>query len=105
MDHRNGEATLELDVKQSGWYVLRAFTEGARYPILDNQVSATTSPIYVTVAGAPLRSKDDAEFFLAWIDKMEEASKGHPGYNSPRESEKIRRRSTRRVPCFGSAVG
>jgi hypothetical protein len=89
-DRRRGEATVELEVNESGWYVLRAFTDGARYPILDNQVSATTSPIYVTVAGAPLRSRTDAEFFLKWIDKMEQASKGHPGYNSPREWEEIR---------------
>ena len=92
-DRRRSEAavqTVELQVEKSGWYVLRAFTESARYPILDNQVSATTSPIYVTVAGAPLRSKADAAFFLAWIDKMEEASKGHPGYNSVGEWEEIR---------------
>jgi TolB protein len=89
-DRRDAERVVELKVAESGWYVLRGFTEGARYPVLDNQVSATTSPIYVTVAGEPLRSKEDAEFFLAWIDRMEEAAVEHPDYNAPQEWQEIR---------------
>jgi hypothetical protein len=89
-DRRSADRVVELDIEESGWFVLRAFTQGARTPVLDNQVSATTSPIYVTVAGAPPRSRQDAEFFLAWIDRMEKAAQGHPGYNSPREWEEIR---------------
>jgi TolB protein len=90
-DHTSAETTVKLAVKTSGWYVLRAFTEQGRHPILDFHVSGTTSPIYVTVAGAPPRSKPDADFFLAWIDKMEAASKDHPDYNSAVEREAVLR--------------
>ena len=90
-ERTSAEATLKLAVKTSGWYVLRAFTEHGRHPILDFHVSATTSPIYVTVAGAPPRSRTDAEFFLGWIDKMEEASKDHPDYNAAGERDAILR--------------
>ena len=38
-----------IPVSASGWCVLRASSDGGRYPVLDNYVYATTSPIYVTV--------------------------------------------------------
>jgi Tol biopolymer transport system component len=89
-DRRSADAEVPIEVTDSGWYLLRAFTRGARFPVLDNQVSATTSPIYVTVAGEPIRSAEDSRFFLAWIDEMEAAAKDHPGYNDAREWEEIR---------------
>ncbi len=88
-DRTSAEATLKLAVKKSGWYVLRAYTEQGRHPVLDFHVSGTTSPIFVSVKGAPLRSRADADFFLAWIDKLEQASKDHPDYNSPAERDAI----------------
>src|SRR5438477_189755 len=36
-----------LPIVSSGWCVLRAFTAKAEYPVLDNFVYATTSPVYV----------------------------------------------------------
>jgi hypothetical protein len=32
---------------------------------------AHSSPVYVEVAGRPAGSKADAEYFLAWIDRLE----------------------------------
>jgi len=40
-----------LPLKESGWCVLRASSDKAEYPVLDNYVYATTSPIYVTIGG------------------------------------------------------
>ncbi len=88
-DKTSAETTLKIPVKRSGWYLLRAYTEQGRHPILDFHVSGTTSTIFVSVAGAALRSKADADFFLAWIDKMEAASKDHPDYNSPSERDAV----------------
>ena len=34
-------------------------------------LQAHSSPIYVEVAGQPAHSKADAEYFLAWIDRLE----------------------------------
>jgi hypothetical protein len=88
-DRSSAETTLRLAVKRSGWYLLRAFTEQGRHPILDFHVSGTTSPIFVSVAGEPLRSRSDAEFFLAWTDKLEQAARDHPAYNSAAERQAI----------------
>jgi hypothetical protein len=88
-DRTSAEATLNVAVGKSGWYLLRAFTEQGRHPVLDFHVSGTTSPIFVSVAGQPLRSQADAEFFLAWTDRLEQAARDHADYNSPAEREAI----------------
>ncbi|MGB9465392.1 MAG: CehA/McbA family metallohydrolase, partial [Candidatus Acidiferrum sp.] len=55
-----------LPLKESGWCVLRAWSDNAEYPVLDNYVYATTSPVYVTIDGKAPRSPRDAKYFAAW---------------------------------------
>ena len=62
------DGSIPLDA--SGWCVLRAFSDKAEYPILDLYPYATTSPVYVSVAGAPVRSAADAAYFVAWVDRL-----------------------------------
>jgi hypothetical protein len=64
-------ATLEqvIAVDRSSWLALRA--SGPGHP--DSAVPALfahTSPIYVEVGGAPIRSRADAKSFLTWIDEL-----------------------------------
>ncbi|HEY4444213.1 MAG TPA: CehA/McbA family metallohydrolase, partial [Steroidobacteraceae bacterium] len=63
VDH--GEFSGSIALNDSGWCVARASTDAGRYPVLDTYVYATTSPIYVTVAGHKPRSPDDARYFAA----------------------------------------
>ncbi|MCI0460378.1 MAG: CehA/McbA family metallohydrolase [Gemmataceae bacterium] len=59
----------EIAVDRSGWLALRASGPGrpdGPFPAL----FAHTGPIYVEVAGAPVRSRADAKFFLSWIDDL-----------------------------------
>jgi hypothetical protein len=88
-DRRSADATVELDFAASDWLLLRAFTKGGRHPVLDAQVSATTSPVYVTVAGAPLRDAAAASYFLAWIDRLEAASGAPERYNDEAERREV----------------
>jgi hypothetical protein len=74
-----------LPLTRSGWCVLRAFTARAEYPVLDNFVYATTSPIYVSLGGAPARSPEDARFFAAWIDHLHATTAAYPDWNSADE--------------------
>ncbi|TLY61851.1 MAG: hypothetical protein E6K52_06840 [Gammaproteobacteria bacterium] len=85
----HGDYSGTLDLRQSGWCLLRASTDGARYPVLDNYVYATTSPIYVEVAGQRLRSPADADFFVAWIDRVGESTGAYPDWNSPVEKAHV----------------
>jgi TolB protein len=74
-----------LPLNASGWCVLRAFTAHAEYPVLDNFVYATTSPVYISLQGARPRSPSDARFFEAWIDHLLVTTAAYPDWNSPAE--------------------
>ncbi len=65
--------------------MLRAFTAKAEYPVLDNFVYATTSPIYVSVRGEKPRSPADARYFEAWIDHLLATTTAYPDWNSAAE--------------------
>jgi len=81
------DTSVALPVPASGWYLLRARADAPEYPVLDAYPYATTSPIYVIVAGRPIRSREDAEFFIAWLDRLQAGGSAHPDWNSGRERE------------------
>ena len=78
-----------ISMEKSGWCVLRAWSEKAEYPILDEYPYATTSPIYVRVGDEPTASADDARYFLAWIDRLKQAAAASQDWNSDAEKEKV----------------
>ncbi len=78
-------ARLPLEVRRSGWYLLRAFASRARHPLFDLHAMATTSPVYVSVAGQPVRSPDDAAFFVAWTERLLAVARAHADWNSEAE--------------------
>ena len=78
-----------VSMPESGWCVLRASTDHAEYPILDNYVYATTSPVYVTIAGKTARSPADAAYFSAWIDRVRETTERYPDWNTPAEKVSV----------------
>jgi TolB protein len=67
-DERWAKIEQTIDVTKSGWIALRA--SGPGRPDGPLTLFAHTAPIYVEVAGAPVRSRADAKFFLAWIDEL-----------------------------------
>jgi TolB protein len=81
-DRMQARALVPLDVDQSGWYIVRAYADGPRAPVLDLYPFASTSPIYVTVADRPVRSPQDADFFLTWIGRVRDEVEAHTGWNT-----------------------
>jgi TolB protein len=101
----NGKVAAELDVareaadihgsipvKRSGWCVLRASSDKAQYPVMDHYAYATTSPIYVSVAGAKPSSPEDAKYFAAWIARTIETTAAYPDWNSGQEKQLVLQR-------------
>ena len=76
-------------LQNSGWCVLRAWSEKAEYPVMDNYTYATTSPIYVTIDGKRATSAEDAKYFVGWIDRMYEITLQYPDWNSAVEKKKV----------------
>ena len=79
------DATGTIPINESGWCVLRAWSDKAEYPVMDNYTYATTSPVYVILGGKRAYSKKDAEYFKAWIDRVVEITDEYPDWNSARE--------------------
>ncbi|HXH27909.1 MAG TPA: CehA/McbA family metallohydrolase, partial [Candidatus Polarisedimenticolia bacterium] len=90
-DRTRAEATVEVPVRGSGWYALQAWNDRATHPVLDLYPFGTTSPIYVSVADEPVRSAEDARFFLAWVDRLIGAARAHEGWNTAEEKAAVLR--------------
>jgi TolB protein len=78
-----------LPIADSGWCLLRAASDNARYPVLDLYPYATTSPIYVTVSGSKPRPAEDVAYFEAWIDQLVAAAEANPDWNSKAEKQTV----------------
>jgi hypothetical protein len=57
--------------------------------VLDNYVYATTSPVYLKVGASRPRSPEDARYFVAWVDRVIEATGAHPDWRSPAEKAQV----------------
>ena len=69
--------------------LLRADAATASYPVLDNYTYATTSPVYLNVAQTRPRSPADARFFVAWVERVIEATNAHPDWRSAAEKAQV----------------
>jgi hypothetical protein len=45
--------------------------------------------VYITVAGAPVRSKNDAEYFVAWTDRLIADAQNSGYWNTAEEKQKV----------------
>jgi Tol biopolymer transport system component len=88
-DRQSADAKGGIHLPTSAWCVLRAWAEKAEYPILDIYPYATTSPIYVSIAGKPFSSPEDAKYFVNWIDRLIANAEAHTAYNTPQEKESV----------------
>ncbi len=88
-ERTRADARVTLPVDHSAWFTVRAFARHSRHPVLDLYPFATTSPIYVTVGGAPIRSADDAQYFLRWLDQLEPQVRAHEGWNTEAEKTAV----------------
>lgn len=91
MNATRDSATVEetIPISRSGWCLFRAVSDQAEHPVLDIYPYATTSPIYVSVDGAPLESKNDAAYFLAWIERLRQAIQANRDWNNEAEKQEV----------------
>jgi len=55
--------------------------------VLDIYPFATTSPIYVSVGNEPVRSSQDAAFFVRWIDRLDSLARASTAWNNEAERD------------------
>jgi len=88
-DRESANIEETIPISRSGWCLLRAWSDKAEHPVLDVYPYATTSPIYVNVDGSPTKSKEDAAYFAAWIDRLSEAAKSNQDWNNEAEKTSV----------------
>jgi TolB protein len=88
-DRESADAEATIPIAQSGWCLLRASSEKAEHPILDDYVYATTGPIYVKVAGSVQKSPQDAAYFVAWIDRLIAFAEADRDWNNAAEKASV----------------
>jgi hypothetical protein len=83
----NVEGSLPLST--SGWCLLRTLANQPEMPVLDAFPYATTSPVYMSVAGSGLKSPEDAQYFLAWIDRMVHSTEANTNWTTEAEKTAV----------------
>ncbi|MCH7822664.1 MAG: CehA/McbA family metallohydrolase [Proteobacteria bacterium] len=78
-----------VQVERSGWLLLRAWNEGAHPLVFDAYPYATTTPVYLSVGNETPRSTADADYFIAWIERIRESVEAHSDFNNDGERDLI----------------
>jgi hypothetical protein len=87
--HRSSDFSGVIRLDESAWVLLRAWNEGASPDVFDRFPYATTNPVFVEIGGQPIRSAQDADYFLRWIARIREGAANHPDYNTGEEKQAV----------------
>jgi hypothetical protein len=80
-----------VEVNGSGWFGVQTRAQYGRTPIRRPFPFAATMPVWVTVGDKPVRSAEDAQFFVEWIDKSLARAMAETAWNNDQEREQTRR--------------
>ncbi len=84
-----GVLRKRVSVTRSGWLTFRAISNDSHHPVDDIYAVAETSPVYVYCGDRPMRSREDAEYFVRWIDDITKQAEAHPGWRSESERKHV----------------
>ncbi|MDQ2899996.1 MAG: CehA/McbA family metallohydrolase [Acidobacteriota bacterium] len=76
---------------RSGWYAVRVRAAYRRHPIRRPYPFAATMPIWVAVGNRQIRSKEDADYFVNWIDGTLSKALALDAWNNERERADTRK--------------
>ncbi len=78
-----------VPISSSGWCLLRASSDQARFPVLDQYPYATTSPIYVKGSDPAVAPQEDAAYFVRWINQLVAAAESSKDWNTDAEKATV----------------
>ena len=79
---------VNVSLKKSSWIAIHA--TGPEDPrVLDGRAWAHTSPVFIEIAGKPIRHADDAAYFVTWIDKLLNIVATRNRYPTPADRERV----------------
>ncbi len=79
-----------VPVERSGWIHVRVEGDPEdRAPLDTSYPLALTNPVWITVGGAPIRSRSATDYALRWIDKLQDMAEEWPGWRSDAEKAHV----------------
>ncbi|HEV8695418.1 MAG TPA: CehA/McbA family metallohydrolase, partial [Lysobacter sp.] len=84
-DRRHFDAEGDIEIAQGGWLLLRAWNDDADPLVLDLYPYATTNPVWLDSPSSAPRARENAAYFVAWLDRMIEAADARDEYNDAEE--------------------
>jgi hypothetical protein len=88
-DRRSADFSTKMKIDSSGWLLLRAWNEASHPLVFDLYPYATTSPVFVTVGDKPMHATEDADYFIAWIERIRESVESPAHYNNAAERDLV----------------
>lgn len=85
---KNIEVELEITVESSGWIAARALGP-TQHGAMDSYLFAHTNPVFVIADGEPIRSTEDAAFFVRWIDEVIEELRRRDSWDDPAHKAEV----------------
>lgn len=82
------EVELEIPVESSGWIAARVLGP-TQHGVMDAYLFAHTNPVFVIADGEPIRSSEDAAYFVRWIDANIELLRGMDSWDDPAHKEEV----------------
>jgi TolB protein len=77
-------------VPGSGWLLLRASNSIPQTLVQDLYPYGTTNPVWIDSGAPPPAAKEDALYFVRWIDRVIETARARTDYNTERERNEVR---------------
>ena len=84
-DRTGADFDEQVEVAEPGWLLLRAWNDHSTPDIFDIYPYATTNPVFFTRRGTATHCGDDADYFMAWIDRLAAGARNHPDFNTEAE--------------------
>jgi TolB protein len=80
----------DVSVERSGWIAARAAGSQKQHLLVDSSVYAHTSPVYVQKGNHPVRSVEDAKYFVKWIDRILQLMDKRNAFDSGEQKKEVR---------------
>ncbi|MDH3272337.1 MAG: CehA/McbA family metallohydrolase [Gemmatimonadota bacterium] len=81
-DGTSFEVEVEVPIDGSGWIAARVLGP-PQHGAMDSYLFAHTNPVFVIADGQPIRSREDAAFFVGWIEETLEDMRGMDRWDDP----------------------
>ena len=79
----------EVEIRESGWIAARVTGPDKQHLVMDTYLYAHTNPVYLAKGGQPVRSPEDAQYFLKWIDTVLGMVESSGSFDTPEQRQVV----------------